>query len=123
MCSLQASGGHSRGEGLVACAMTASRLGARCMGAMRPALLPGRPAGAPFSLDEALEVARRAALVWDAILAHLCIHAKRLFSSQPASWLPHAFLLRLLATAQSHEGSWHVDSSLCPVGEATGALG
>lgn len=82
MCSPQASGGHRRGEGLVACAMTASRLGARCMGAMRPPLPPGRPADPPFSLDEALEVARRAALLWDAILAHLHARAQLQHLSQ-----------------------------------------
>ena len=76
VCSLHVSGGHSRGEGLVAWAMTDSRLG-RSTGAIPPPLPPpflpplaGAGAEAALLMDE-LEEVRRAALVWDAILPHL----------------------------------------------------
>ena len=75
VCSLQVSGGHSRGEGLVAWAMTDSRLG-RSTGAIPPPPPPFLPprlgAGAEAALFiEDPEEVRRAALVWDAILPHL----------------------------------------------------
>ena len=113
MCSLQVSGGHSRGLGLVACAMTASRLGARCMGAMLRPLLPAPRAGAAARslLPPLLEARRAAKCVCDAIVADLRAIACCLMHP-----LPRSLVAATRNRIQAHAAVYtvHLLWSCCP---------